>query len=198
MHEPLVNLRQFVVIQMKKTNKLEPWQAMQAVLGFRYDLGKVVLAVDEDIDPENFAALNWAICHRSQPHRDVRIVKGRQTVHSPINLVLQRGHCKGYDSEDSSLLIDATKKEDFPPVSLPAKEYMENAKKIWEEMHLPSLAYQVPWHGYSLGYWASELDEEAKLAAKGEHYQTGVKLSTLTVKVNPGERLEDIRKNWTP
>jgi len=198
MHEPLVNLRQFIVIQMRKANKFEPWQAMQAVLGFRYDLGKVVIAVDEDIDPGNFAALNWAICHRAQPHRDVRIVTGRQTVHSPINLVLQHGHSEGYDAEDSSLLIDATRKEDFPPVSLPAKEYMENAKKIWEELCLPGLDYKAPWYGYSLGFWPSELDEEARLAAEGEHYQTGSKLSTRTVPVKQGERLEEIRKKWTP
>ncbi len=198
MHEPLVNLRQFIVIQIKKTHKLEPWQAMYGVLGFRYDLGKVILAVDEDIDPENLAALNWAICHRCQPHRDVRIVTGRQTVHSPINLVLQHGHSDGYDPEDSSLLIDATKKEDFPPVSLPAKEYMENARKIWEELRLPGLTYQAPWYGYSLGYWPSELDEEAKLAAEGEHYETGSKLSARAVHVKQGERLEDVRKKWTP
>ncbi|MBI4522835.1 MAG: UbiD family decarboxylase [Deltaproteobacteria bacterium] len=198
MHEPLVNLRQFIVVQMKKTHKLEPWQAMHAVLGFRYDLGKVVVVVDEDIDPENLAAINWALCHRAQPHKDVRIVTGRQTVHSPINLVLQHGQREGYDSEDSSLLIDATKKEDFPPVSLPAKEYMENAKRIWEELGLPGLIYKAPWYGYSLGYWPGELDEEAKLAANGEHHQTGTKLSTRTIHLKQGERLEDVRKKWTP
>jgi 4-hydroxy-3-polyprenylbenzoate decarboxylase len=198
MHEPLVNLRQFIVVQMKKTNKFEPWQAMQAVLGFRYDLGKVIIAVDEDIDPENFAALNWAICHRAQPHRDVRIITGRQTVHSPINLILQHGHAEGYDEEDSALLIDATKKEDFPPVSLPAREYMENAQKIWREMELPKLNYQAPWHGYSLGYWPKELDEEARLAAAGDYDRTGAKLAEKSVSVKPGERLEEMRKRWTP
>jgi 4-hydroxy-3-polyprenylbenzoate decarboxylase len=198
MHEPLVNLRQFIVVQMTKTNKFEPWQAMQAVLGYRYDLGKVVIAVDDDIDPENFAALNWAICHRAQPHRDVRIITGRQTVHSPINLILQHGHVDGYDDEDSALLIDATKKEDFPPVSLPAKEYMENAAKIWKEMELPAVNYQAPWHGYSLGYWPKELGEEARLAAAGEHYRTAIKLAERAIPVEPGERLQDVRKRWTP
>jgi 3-octaprenyl-4-hydroxybenzoate carboxy-lyase len=131
-------------------------------------------------------------------HRDVRIITGRQTVHSPINLILQHGHAEGYDDEDSALLIDATKKEDFPPVSLPAKEYMENAEKIWKEMELPALNYQSPWHGYSLGYWPKELGEEAQLAAAGEHYRTGIKLAERAIPVEPGERLQDARKRWTP
>ena len=198
MHEPLVNLRQFIVVQIKKTHKQEPWQAMMAVLGFRYDLGKVVIAVDEDIDPENLAAVNWAICHRSQPHRDVKVIEGRQTVHSPINLVRMHGHGGDYDAEDSSLLIDATKKAEFPPVSLPAREFMEKAKELWGELGLPDLHYGAPWHGYSLGFWPEELNREAALAVKGEHYQTGEKLNSGAVQVARGERLQDVQKKWRP
>ena len=198
MHEPLVNLRQFVVVQMKKTHKQEPWQAMMAVLGFRYDLGKVVVAVDEDVDPENFAAVNWAICHRSQPHRDVRIIEGRQTVHSPIHLVRMHGRGGDYDGEDSSLLIDATRKADFPPVSLPTREFMERAKDLWREIGLPELQHGNPWHGYSLGMWQAELDEEAALAVKGEHRRTGAKLDRRAVPVERGERLQDVQKRWKP
>lgn len=198
MHEPLVNLRQFIVVQMKKRHPLEPWQAMHAVLGFRYDLGKVIIAVDEDIDPENFAALNWAICHRAQPHRDIRIVAGRQTIHSPIAIVMQHKAPEGYDPEDSSLLIDATRKADFPPISLPERQFMENAKRIWEELGLPELTFRDPWYGYSLGYWPEECDHEAKLALMGEHYKTGLKLSERKVDAGPGETLEDVRKRWRP
>lgn len=198
MHEPLVNLRQFIVVQMKKTHKLEPWQAMMAVLGFRYDLGKVVVAVDDDIDPENFAAINWAICHRSQPHRDVKIIEGRQTVHSPINLVRMHGHGGDYDDEDSALLIDATKKADFPPVSLPTKEFMEKAKDLWVELGLPELNYGAPWHGYSLGFWSDELDQEAATAVKGNHFEIGEKLNERAVSVAQGERLQDAQKKWQP
>ena len=35
------------------------------------------------------------------------------------------------------MLIDATLKEDFPPISLPKREFMENAKVIWDELGLP-------------------------------------------------------------
>jgi len=66
---------------------------------------------------------------------------------------------------------------DYPPTSLPKKEFMERARKMWEEEGLPSLKPKVPWYGYSLGNWTAEDEEEAELALKGEHYQTGKELA---------------------
>jgi hypothetical protein len=37
-----------------------------------------------------------------------------------------------YDNSESSLLIDATRKADFPPLSLPKEEFMVRRKQIWE------------------------------------------------------------------
>ena len=71
------------------------------------------------------------------------------------------------------MLIDATMKEDFPPISLPKREYMERAKKIWEELGLPALKPQTPWFGYTLGEWPDELERAAQLAVKGEYFETG-------------------------
>ena len=68
------------------------------------------------------------------------------------------------------------------PVSLPKREYMENAKKIWEELGLPKLRPQMPWFGYSLGQWDEELDHEAELAVQGRHFETGEKLKAGRVK----------------
>ncbi len=51
------------------------------------------------------------------------------------------------DSEDSAVLIDATLKETFPPVSLPKREYMETAAEIWDELGLPKLKPEAPWFG---------------------------------------------------
>ena len=73
------------------------------------------------------------------------------------------------------MLIDATRKWDYPPVALPKKEFMERARKIWEEEGLTPLTPRVPWYGYSLGYWTEEDEEEAELALRGEYYKTGEK-----------------------
>jgi len=65
------------------------------------------------------------------------------------------------------------RKWDYPPVSLPAKQYMEGARKIWEELGLPSLTPQSPWHGYSLGDWDDLWTLYAKRATTGEWDKSG-------------------------
>ncbi|MFC1958604.1 hypothetical protein ACFLV6_01625 [Chloroflexota bacterium] len=77
----------------------------------------------------------------------------------------------------SKLLIDATRKWDYPPVSLPKKEFMEGALRLWKLEGLPDLKLKNPWYGYNLGYWSEEEDEEARLATQGRYYETGEKLA---------------------
>ena len=74
-----------------------------------------------------------------------------------------------------ALLINAVRPWPYTPVSLPRKEFMERSKQIWEELELPPLKPRMPWYGYSLGDWATEDEEEAELAVKGEYFATGEK-----------------------
>jgi 4-hydroxy-3-polyprenylbenzoate decarboxylase len=83
---------------------------------------------------------------------------------------------KRNNGEDASVLIDATLKENFPPISLPKREYMERARAIWEELGLPALKPESPWFGYSLGEWSDELDAGAAAAVRGEYFDYGKKL----------------------
>jgi 4-hydroxy-3-polyprenylbenzoate decarboxylase len=69
---------------------------------------------------------------------------------------------------DSTLLVDATMKHPMPPLALPKKEFMENAKALWERLGLPELHPEMPWYGYSLGDWTDEWDENAMAATRGE------------------------------
>src|SRR5258707_1589166 len=62
---------------------------------------------------------------------------------------------------------------DAPPVSLPAKQYMERAKEIWEQLQFPKLTPRKPWHGYELGDWSERDREEAQWAVEGDYYKTG-------------------------
>ena len=91
---------------------------------------------------------------------DIQILNHRDPGHGPRS---PRNH-----GEDASILIDATLKENFPPIALPKREYMERAKAIWEELGLPELKPEAPWHGYSLGEWSDDLDAAA---ARLEAYQ---------------------------
>ncbi len=180
-----IAVRQICVIRMKKSNQAHVWQALHSVVGFHPATGKIVIAVDDDIKPQNFDSVLWALAFRMQPHRDMLVVRNRTPSMDPSaappgnELEISMNEIAGC----SALLIDATRKWDYPPVSLPKREYMERARQLWERLELPKLTPQDPWFGYKLGSWSDEDEEEAQLALKGEHYQTGEKRIKLRVPV---------------
>jgi 4-hydroxy-3-polyprenylbenzoate decarboxylase len=130
----------------------------------RADCGKIVVAVSEDIDPANVDAVLWSLAYRANPAEDVHIGPWRSGGHGPKS---------GADAGDSTLLIDATLKHAMPPLALPAREFMERARVIWEELGLPRLSPQPPWHGYALGDWAEVWDVYARRAVTGEWETSG-------------------------
>jgi 4-hydroxy-3-polyprenylbenzoate decarboxylase len=172
-----IAVRQICVIKMKKINQAHVWQALHSMVGYNPATGKMVIAVDEDINPRNLDSLFWALAFRMQPHRDVLIIRNRTPQMDPSAFPPGRELENSLDeiAGCSAMLIDATRKWDYPPVSLPKKEFMERAKQLWERLELPKLKPQDPWFGYNLGLWSDEDEEEAQLALKGEHYQTGEK-----------------------
>ncbi|MBI4333183.1 MAG: UbiD family decarboxylase [Chloroflexi bacterium] len=175
---------QYCVIRMKKSHPAEPARVLNGVMALSSRFNRVVIVVDEDIDPRDCDSVNWALSFRMQPHRDVRTVMNRIADLDPS--AAPPGESEGNypgPAGQSSLLIDATRKWDYPPVSLPAKEFMDNARKIWEKEGLPALNPRVPWHGYSLGLWTGEDEAEAQLAVRGEYYQTGDKVAAQRQKV---------------
>jgi len=193
--EPLVNLRPYVVVSLKKRSDQEPWDAMQGVLDYGDRVGKLIVAVDEDINPRDPVAVTWAITHRSQPHKDIKVVGDRPFGATPIGMVATHPSSR-YDNCESSLLIDATRKADFPPLSLPKKEYMVRAREIWEELGLPKLEPQEPWHGYLMGLWPEDLAQEADLAVQSEHEKVWEKLRQTRVQVGEGETMKSMRAKW--
>ena len=165
MHEPLTNLRRVVMVQFERgVAKTEIWRALYGVASLQPAVGKYVIAINEDIDPENGDAVFWALGYRANPALDVQILGHRARGHGPV--------LKGVDS-DSTLLIDATLKADMPPVALPKREFMEDAKALWESLGLPELKPEAPWHGYSLGDWSDKWDAMAKRATDGEYLRNG-------------------------
>lgn len=181
MYEPLVNLRKLIILSMRNPKEAEVWRALHLASTFHPGVGKIVIAVDDDIDPEDLTSVMWAVCYRMKPHRDMQVIQGMTKGHAPpfTKFDSLAGRVSG---DDSHLLINAILKEPFPPVSLPKREFMENARKIWEELNLPELSPKTPWFGYNLGDWDDELEEEALLALRGEHYKTGEKLAGQRIK----------------
>jgi UbiD family decarboxylase len=170
MHEPLTNLRKLVVIQLRAdTFDAEVWRALYGASAYSSSVGKMIIAVNEDIEPENLDMLFWAMAYRMRPHQDLRILDHRDMGHGP-RTGADDNH---YEATDSCMLINAMIKRPYPPISLPAREYMENAKLIWEELGLPPLKPEMPWYGYSLGQWPEEFAVEAERAARSEYWTTG-------------------------
>ncbi len=158
LHEPLTNLRKVVILQFAPGSPTsEIWRALNGTLTLQAIIGKFVIAIDEDIDPENADSIFWAMSYRCNPLRDTHVVPFRDPGHGP----------RTGDSElDSAMLIDATMKHAMPPLALPKREYMENAKALWERLGLPPLRPEMPWFGYSLGDWNEEWDDSARDAAQ--------------------------------
>ena len=114
----------------------------------------------------------WAMAYRMRPHQDMRVLDHKDMGHGP-RTGADDNH---YEATDSAMLINAMLKRPFPPISLPAKKYMEDAKAIWEELGLPALKPEMPWYGYSLGQWPEEFQVEADRAARSEYWKTGEEL----------------------
>ena len=163
MHEPLTSLYAVIAVVVERgMPESEIWRALYAASSVHRFAGKWVIAVNDDIDPENADALFWAMSYRCQPQHDLRVLDHKDPGHGP------RGPRDG--GQSAAVLVNATLKGRYPPVALPGREFMENAKALWERLGLPPLQPEPPWHGYDLGGWPPELARQAALAARSEYF----------------------------
>ena len=174
LHEPLTGLLRVTVVTCEENmSHTEIWRSLYNAAFFKGDCSKICIAVNEDIDVDNADALLWAISYRSNPVKDIKTVDFRGQGHGP-----KREHS---GEEDSSLLIDATMKSQMPPLALPAKQHMQRAMEIWQELGLPKLNVKSPWHGYSLGAWHEIWDAAGQRAAAGNYLENGCISAKLAV-----------------
>jgi len=165
MHERLTNLRPVIFLQFAaETPRSEVWRGLSGASTLMAGCGKIVVAVSEDVDPESTDAVLWSLAYRSNPIEDVHISPYRGGV---------QGAQYGPRRADSTMLIDATRKRPMPPLALPARPFMERARAIWEELGLPALTAQSPWHGYTLGDWTDAWETFARRAAAGDWEASG-------------------------
>ena len=134
--------------------------------------------------------MTWAMGFRVQPHRDIRVKMVGARKEAPLDPSIGPPvTTEGVDLQTeeregpSALLINATMKWGFPPVSLPARQFMEQARELWEAEGLGQLNPKWPWYGYALGQWEKENEEEADLAVKGDYLETIRKLEQRRTKV---------------
>jgi UbiD family decarboxylase len=167
LHEPLTNIRPVIFLQFAAgVPRTEVWRGLQGAAMLKADCGKIVIAVSDDIDPTNTDAVFWSLAYRAHMGEDLHVTPYRSGGHGPKPEGGRRG--------DSTLMIDATLKGPMPPLALPARDFMEKARAIWEELGLPRLAPQPPWHGYALGDWDAAWDTYARRATEGAWAQSGI------------------------
>jgi UbiD family decarboxylase len=169
LHEPLSNIRPVIFLQFSTgAPQSEVWRGLNGAANLKADCGKIVIAVSEDIDSRNADAVFWSLAYRAHMGDDLHVVPHRSAGHGPKT---------GRRADDATLLIDATLKSAMPPLALPARPYMENARRMWEELAqqlgLPALKPQPPWHGYSLGEWDAAWDRFAERAVVGRWEESG-------------------------
>ena len=183
-------MRVTIITLEKGLPRTEIWRALYGAAAFKADCSKITVAVNEDIDPDNADALLWALAYRHNPSEDVVVLPHRGQGHGP-----KREHGA---EEDGTLLIDATAKGDMPPLALPGKEYMEEAKALWEKLGLPALRPESPWHGYSLGDWHAEWDKAAKRAADSDYLDNGKRTLKRQQKIDmvPETSVRQIEDGW--
>ncbi len=190
LHEPLTGLLRVTIVTMaRNAPKTEVWRALYGAASFKGDCGKIVFAVNGDIDPDNADAILWALAYRHNPAEDVEVLRHRGQGHGP-----KREHA---GEEDATLLIDATMKSDMPPLALPAEQHMAHAKELWERLGLPALRPESPWYGYSLGDWSEAWQAAADRAAAGEYLENGKRTRQRQQRnLIPETSVRDVEEGW--
>src|SRR5882672_9886894 len=126
------------VVQLDRPAPGQPWQALRAACAFDPSLGKIFIAVDADVDPDSMDAVLWALSYSMQPHRDVEIIRGKVPRLDPS---VTPGSDESYPDGKgaSAILINACREHPYLPVSLPRRDFMEQALARWQTLGLPPL-----------------------------------------------------------
>ncbi|MEX0803040.1 MAG: UbiD family decarboxylase [Candidatus Binatia bacterium] len=141
LHIPIKDLRlkeaggsgAYLVISLKKQFDGQVRQLMYGAWSMRTGFGKITLVVDDDIDVWDDFAVDWALSWHVRPDRDIYIEKDIQAVGldpSQAPASVPQHHPSRYHG--SRLAIDATRKHEYPAISLPPKEHLDIVASQWK------------------------------------------------------------------
>ncbi len=129
----------YLVISLKKQFDGQVRQLMYGAWSLRTGFGKITVVVDEDIDVWDDFAVDWALSWHVRPDRDVYIEKDVQAVGldpSQAPASVPQHHPSRYLG--SRIGIDATRKHEYPAISLPPKEHLDLVASRWQEYGIES------------------------------------------------------------
>lgn len=124
----------YLVIAMRKDNATQPKQAVLGAWSYNPELAKIAVVVDEDIDPRNPFAVDWALSFRMRPYEDVFIENNLTAVILDPSVA-----APGIPQHEKNKILsskmgmDATMKHPYPPVSLPPIEDLKKVDQRWKD-----------------------------------------------------------------
>lgn len=131
----------YLIIALGKHQPWQPAQVIHGALGIAPMLGKVVILVDDDIDIRDHAQVEWAVSFRMRPDRDVEVIRNIRAVGLDPSLappeVPQDSPLRNLGSK---LVINATRKHAFPPLSMPPAEHLKRVDEQWAKYGLPPIS----------------------------------------------------------
>jgi UbiD family decarboxylase len=142
LHIPIKDLRlkeaggsgAYLVISLKKQFEGQVKQLMYGAWSLRTGFGKITVVVDEDVDVWDDFAVDWALSWHVRPDRDIHIETNVQAVGldpSQAPASVPQHHPSRYIG--SRVAIDATRKHEYPALSLPPKEHLDIVASRWKE-----------------------------------------------------------------
>lgn len=96
--------------------------------------GRYVIVVDDDIDPTDMSQVIWALCTRSDPEKDIDLI--RRAWSNPLDPMIRKPAANGLFN--SRAIIDACRPyewiDEFPEVVEPRPDLVESTKAKWRNV----------------------------------------------------------------
>ena len=125
-------------ISMKKMYSGHVDQTAFGTMGhFGMSYFKWIVICDDDIDINDPFMRDWVMAWRVRPDKDIKLIPDTASVElDPSSF--EPGKTQA-DISGAKMIIDATKKWDYPAVSLPPLEQMRDVADNWADYGLPPL-----------------------------------------------------------
>ena len=98
---------------------------------------KWIVITDDDIDIRDSFMRDWILAWRVRPDKDMRIISDTAPVE--LDPSSSKPGLPPEDIKGAKVIIDATRKWDYPGISLPPLETLRKVAKDWEKYGLQPL-----------------------------------------------------------
>jgi UbiD family decarboxylase len=121
-------------ISIKKAYIGHAQQVLSASWTHHPAFAKWIVATDDDVDIRDPFAREWALAFRVQPTRDVFFIPNTASVlldpsSAPPEVPL-------WERQGSKICIDATRKWEYPEISVPPQKYLDRVSENWDKYGL--------------------------------------------------------------